>query len=116
MPLHRPTYLVETDPTAEPITVVVGSGDMMRAELEAKRLNVSELPFHITALWLWSALVRAGLEDRPAGQFIADPPEWEPVKDRATGEAATTPLDPTQLAPGETASGAPPSTVPQVSG
>lgn len=116
MPLHRPTYLVETDPTADPIRVVVSSGDMMRAELEAKRLNVSELPFHLTALWLWSALVRAGLEERKAPEFIADPPEWEPVKDPATGEAVTTQVDPTQPAPGVTASGAQLSTVRPSSG
>lgn len=113
MPLYRPTYLVEYDPTAEPVTVRVGTGDMMRAELEVAKLKLpASAPFHVTALWLWSALVRMGLEERKAGEFIADPPEWEPVKrEDGTGEPAVEPVDPTSPERGEHASGALLSTV-----
>jgi len=99
MTLYRPSYLVELDPNAEPVTVVVSSGDMLRAELEAKRLKVEGMPLHTTALWLWSALVRAELEDRRAGEFIAEPPEFEPVKREVA-------VDPTSPESGETDSGA----------
>lgn len=115
MPLYRPTYLVEYDPTADPIEVSVSSGDMMRGELEATRLKLPDkAPFHTTALWLWSALVRAGLEDRKAAEFIADPPEFEPVK-RTDGEVAVQVVDPTQ-AFGPSDSGAPLPTVTPPSG
>lgn len=116
MPLHRPKYLVEYDPTADPIEVVVSSGDMMRAELEQGALKLPDrAPFHTTALWLWSALVRAGLEDRKARDFIADPPEWQPVKgDGPNGEAGI--VDPTTAEPGATGSAVPGSTAPQSSG
>jgi hypothetical protein len=115
MPLYRPTYLVEYDPTAEPITVAVSSGDMMRGELEATKLRLPDkAPFHTTALWLWSALVRAGLEDRKAAEFIADPPEFEPVK-RADGEVAVEVVDPTQES-GLSDSDVPPPTVTPDSG
>jgi hypothetical protein len=98
MPLHRPQYLVEYDPTEEPITVVVSTGDMLRAELELAKLKLAPTAaMHVTALWLWSALVRAGREERRAGEFIADPPEFEPIKDDVA-------VDPTRAALGATGS------------
>jgi hypothetical protein len=96
MPLYRPTYDVEYDPSQPTVRVSISSGDMMRAELEAAKLKLPErAPFHVTALWLWSALVRLGTEQRRAAEFIADPPEWQPVKD-AAGEPSLEPVDPTQ--------------------
>lgn len=116
MPLYRPKYLVEYDPTQPPLEVVVSSGDMMRAELEAHKLKLPEgANFHVTALWLWSALVRSGHEQRKAPEFLTEPPEWQPVRD-AQGEAQLAAVDPTSLAHGETASDAPASTAPQSSG
>lgn len=103
MPLYRPRFLVEYDPTQPPLEVVVSSGDMMRAELEQAKLNLpATANFHLTALWLWSALVRAGHEQRKAREFIADPPEWDAVKDE-DGQAVLAQVDPTQLADGATA-------------
>lgn len=103
MPLHRPSYLVELTPDTEPITVVVSSGDQLRAELEQQRLHLPErAPMHTTVLWLWSALVRAGLEDRKAGAFIADPPEWTPVN-RPDGSPVLDEVDPTGAEPSDSA-------------
>lgn len=105
MPLHRPRYLVEYDPDQPPLEVVISSGDMMRAELEAVKMKLPpRAPFHTTALWLWSALVRSGHEERKAAEFVADPPEWEPVKD-AAGEPVLEPVDPTVPEAGAPASG-----------
>lgn len=116
MPLYRPRYLVELDPATEPEVVTVTSGDMMRAELEYKRLRYPDgLNFTTTALWLWAALVRTGREERKAGEFLADPPEWAPVKD-AAGELELAQVDPTMPGSGETDSDAPQSMVTQVSG
>lgn len=107
MPLYRPRYLVEYDPAQPPIEVVVSSGDMMRAELEAKKLKLPEgTPFHTTALWLWSALVRAGREERVSQAFLADPPEWQPVT-TPSGEQDGEQVDPTLPGSGVTDSGAP---------
>lgn len=116
MALYKPRYLVEYDPGQPPLEVAISSGDMLRAELEAKRLGVSDgLPFHTTVLWLWSALVRAGHETRKAGDFVAAPPEFQPLRD-AAGEPELVQVDPTMPGPGETGSGAQPSTVTQGSG
>lgn len=118
MTLYRPRYLVEYHPDQPPLEVSISSGDMMRAELEAAKQKLPEkTPFHTTALWLWSALVRSGDEQRTAREFVADPPEWEPVKrDDGTGEGATETVDPTTAGHGGSASDAPASTVPPVSG
>lgn len=117
MALYRPRYLVEYDPDQPPLEVVVSSGDMMRAELEATRLKLPErAPFHLTALWLWSALVRAGIEQRKAAEFIAEPPEWQPVPGQQPGEVATADVDPTTPESGATDSGAQPSTATPGSG
>lgn len=108
MPLYRPRYHVEYDPTQPPLEVTVSSGDMMRAELEADRMKLpAGANFHVTALWLWSALVRAGHEQRTAREFIADPPEWDPIRNPETGQADMAEVGPTSPAPGETVSGAP---------
>jgi hypothetical protein len=115
MTLYRPKYLVEYDPTQPPREVVVSSGDMLRAELEQRRLKLDGLAFHLTALWLWAALVRDGVEQRKAAEFIAEPPEFEPVK-RPDGQPEEAAVDPTQLESGETDSGVPVSTAPQSSG
>jgi hypothetical protein len=116
MALYRPRYHVEYDPTQPPLEVVIGTGDMMRAELEAHRLKLApNLNFHTTALWLWSALERMGEETRKAGEFLADPPEWEPVKG-ADGQPELTQVDPTQGGSGETDSDAQLSTVTPDSG
>lgn len=105
MPLYRPKFLVEYDPTQPPLEVVVSSGDMMRAELEAARMKLPERAnFHLTALWLWSALVRSGHEDRKAADFCADPPEWDRAP--ADGDEGE-PVDPTRAEPGETGSASP---------
>lgn len=109
MALYRPRYLVEYDPDQPPLEVAISSGDMMRAELEVAKLRLPDkAPFHLTALWLWSALVRTGTETRKAPEFIADPPEFEPIKDDA-GKGATTPVDPTADT-GESGSASPVST------
>jgi hypothetical protein len=45
------------------LRVEVRAGDRLKAELEAVKQKVSEpklYPQHITALWLWCALVRTG--------------------------------------------------------
>jgi hypothetical protein len=116
MPLKRPHYYVEYDPTAEPLTVAVTTGDMMRAELEAKRLSLPPgANVNLTALWLWSALVRLGIEQRPAPEFMADPPEWDPVKD-ANGQPVMYAVDPTQAGAGTPASPSLPTTVTPDSG
>lgn len=95
MPLYRPTYDVEFDPAQPPTRVVVSSGDYLRAELEQAKMKLPDSArFHMTALWIWSALVRAGLEQRRAAEFIADPPEWQPVTDIA-GEPELVEVDPT---------------------
>lgn len=44
--------------------VRINGGDQLRAELEARRHNLGspkETPMHLTALWLWAALVRMGV-------------------------------------------------------
>lgn len=110
MPLYRPTYLVEYDPTQPPLEVAVASGDMMRAELEAHRLKIpAGANFNTTGLWLWAALVRMGREERRADEFLNDPPEWDPVKrteEDGTVSGVQELVDPTSPEAGGPASGA----------
>lgn len=107
--LSKPTYLVEVGD--EVLTVAIGSGDQLRAELEQQRLNLpAKAAMHLTTLWIWAALVRMGLEDRKAAAFIADPPEWDVLKDES-GEAVLTPVDPTRAALSAIDSSSPTTTV-----
>ena len=108
MPLKRPCFDVwmnddpsrvmdaTTPPDFEAVTIM--SGDQLRAELEASRLmlpGLSAAPMNATALWLWAALVRLHLIDMPAGEFMANPPEFQPA---AQGAEST--VDPTTAAAG----------------
>ena len=117
MPLTRLTYDIWlntpgrelTTDTPPDHTVLVNSGDQLRAELEAKRLGIPpmrEAPLNATALWIWAAMARQGLTELPAVAFMADVPEFEPVRD-AAGEPQATEVDPTKLAAGALASGSP---------
>lgn len=95
MPILRPTYQVEL-PDGEVVQVVIASGDQLRAELAQNQLKLPpKAAMHLTVLWIWAAMVRTGLDTRKAGEFIADPPEWEPLKDEA-GEPILTAVDPTK--------------------
>ncbi len=73
--IKRPAFWVllapiDTDPAtiedddADTLHVIITAGDQLRAELEAGQLGLREAgrhtPFHLTALWLWAALVRTG--------------------------------------------------------
>lgn len=79
--LKRPAYHVWIAPDgADPDTVlddqlqiqhvVVNHGDQLRAELEAGKLGLPKAgtatPMHLTALWIWAALVRT---ERFTGKF-----------------------------------------------
>lgn len=96
----------DTPPDFPAVTIM--SGDQMRAELEQARMHMPglrEAPMNSTALWVWAALVRLHLIDIPAGEFMVNPPEWQPAG--ATGSAD---VDPTTAAAGATASGSLPTT------
>lgn len=67
--LNRPTYWAwitdPTNPDLDPVPhlVVVNAGDQLRAELEAHSHGIKsakDAPMHLTALWLWAAMVRTG--------------------------------------------------------
>lgn len=72
--LTRPTYHVWIAPEGvDPDTaaddqleyhhVVINHSDQLRAELEARRLQLGspkDSPMHLTSLWLWASLVRTG--------------------------------------------------------
>lgn len=120
MPLTRPCFDVwlnlpdrelTTDTPPDFTAVTIMSGDQLRAELEASRLMMPPLrdaPLNATALWLWAALVRLHHIDIPAGEFMANVPEWQPA---ATGKDVT--VDPTKAAGGQTGSDSlPPSETP----
>lgn len=108
MPLTRPKLEVwldlpddAPDDTPPDHVVTISSGDQLRAELEAKRLglpSLSEAPLNSTALWLWAAMARQGLTQLKAGEFMANLPEFEPVK-RPDGTAEVEQVDPTRAAP-----------------
>jgi hypothetical protein len=108
--LTRPTYEVWLNPVdeeADPLIVQVTSGDQMRAELECKRLGLpplSEAPLNATAVWIWSAMVRDGLTEAKAPQFLAQElGEWRPLRD-ASGDAVNPEVDPTKADPSGSAS------------
>lgn len=88
--LSRPTYWAwladpddrEGDPT--PHLVIVNAGDQLRAELEAKRHNVGsgkDNPMHLSALWLWAALVRTERYGDKFAAFKDDLVAWDAVED-----------------------------------
>lgn len=86
--------------------VIVTTGDQMRAELEAGRLKLPPMrqaPVNSTCLWVWAALARQGATELTAAAFMADPPEFEPVKG-ADGMPEAVDVDPTLAGPGVSAS------------
>lgn len=111
-PLKRPAYFAwvapdDTDPdTIDPDQlvahhVVVHHADQLRAELEAGKLGLPKggtgTPMHLTALWLWAALVRTG---RFAGGFqqfktacVAYEPDTERDQPHTDPDAAADTLD-----------------------
>lgn len=116
MPLTRPIFDVWLDlPDELPegteapeatARVTILSGDQLRAELELSRLKLGAaqlVPMNLTALWLWSALVRLELVNVKAADFLAHPPEWQPVK-LPGGQLATATVDPTTAVSGVTGS------------
>lgn len=64
--------------------VVVNTGDQLLAELEASKLKLDQAkqPFHLTALWLWAAMHRAGVHDEKFQTFKARILSYDPDKDR----------------------------------
>jgi hypothetical protein len=100
--LKRPAYHVwmvpdGADPDAvqddelELHHVVVNHGDQLRAELEANKLGLAKAgtgtPMHLTALWIWAALVRTGrfdgkFQDQAPNGFKARCIGYEPDRDR----------------------------------
>lgn len=106
MKLTRPSYEVWIQPVTDLETpdhvVQVTTGDQMRAELEARRLQLppsQEAPMNATALWIWAAMAREGLTQVKAGPFLASElGEFQPVKD-AGGEPVLEAVDPTTAEP-----------------
>jgi hypothetical protein len=95
MPIQKPKYTVEyrtPDPTNDTAVleveevVEIFSGDQLRAELEASKLNLpgmDKAPMNYTALWIWSALTRTKKYTKPAAAFLRTDclgfePEGEP--------------------------------------
>lgn len=75
-----------TDDDAATVHVLVTAGDQLRAELEAGQLGLREAgrhtPFHLTALWLWAALVRTGEVSYKFPEFKQRLLAYEPDKQR----------------------------------
>lgn len=95
--LKRPAYFVWMTPDgADPDAVedddlelehvVVNHGDQLRAELEANKLGLAKAgtgtPMHLTALWIWAALVRTGRFDEKFQEFKVRCISYEPDRDR----------------------------------
>ena len=106
MPLKRPKFEVWTSelPDDAPAdtppdhVVLVTSGDQLRAELEAKRIKLpglEEAPLNTAGLWVWASMARQGLTQLKAGEFMANPPEFQPIK----GSGGDDEVDPTRAAP-----------------
>lgn len=63
--------------------VRIRGGDQLRAELEAKRQNLGspkDSPMHLTALWLWAALVRMGVYSDKFAAFKLALVNYDPDK------------------------------------
>jgi len=74
-----------TDDQLEYHHVLVHSGDQLRAELEAKRVGITDMranPMHITVLWLWAALVRTGAYSDKFQAFKAACVSYDADRDR----------------------------------
>jgi hypothetical protein len=95
--LKRPAYHVWVVPDgADPDTVeddalelhhvIVNHGDQLRAELEANKLGLAKAgtatPMHLTALWIWAALVRTGRFDDKFQAFKSRCIAYDPDRDR----------------------------------
>lgn len=92
MPLKMPRMEVwlnlpdrELTPDTPPDHVVtITTGDQLRGELEQGKLKLPGMeaaPMNASALWLWAAMARLQLTDLRAGAFLADPPEFAPVRE-----------------------------------
>jgi hypothetical protein len=86
--------LMDEDGTETEYRVRVMLGDQLRAELEAKKLMLTESHYmHTTALWAWAAMVREG---NFAGKFR----EFQETCIEAVADKAeeADPVDPTHPA------------------
>lgn len=96
--LHRPAFhvwmLPEEDPTYHHVTI--NHADQLRAELESKSQGLGkpqDTPMHLTALWLWAALVRTGRYEQNFATFKTECLAYDP--DREADDDDTGP-DPTE--------------------
>lgn len=66
--------------------VIVNHSDQLRAELEAGKQGLAKggttTPMHLTALWIWAALVRTGRFDGKFQDFKTRCVAYDPDKDR----------------------------------
>lgn len=66
--------------------VIINSGDQLRAELEASKLGLArggrDAPMHVSALWLWAAMVRTGRFTGDSKTFRDRLAAYEPDRDR----------------------------------
>ena len=96
-PLKRPAYWVwispdgvdpdaATDDQLEAHHVVIHHADQLRAELEANKQGLpkgaTSTPMHLTALWLWAAMVRLEVFSGGFRDFKSRCVAYDPDKDR----------------------------------